>query len=671
MKRILLSIAFLLVGTPTFAQTQIGGGGSSVSPNSPIPQSQVGPGFNVKNYGAKGDTQFSATSACSMTSGSPLMTCTGANFTAAANIGMRANCGTGLGGGLFFTAGSTIIGVNSPTVAVISSNSGATTSGSCAWGHLDDAPIATAVAAWLAAIQSGGYQGGIFNNSNNPRSPVLYFPAGAYMTCANVGLSTIYVNSSGAGARIEGDAPLASFMVPCDQPANTGGVGYFIGMSGSFQGLMIRNMAFDGVFMPVPGNPPAVQMSGGHVTENLSVTRFNGGPGFQSQAGGVNENINVNNSSSGIQCNSCGDEFHNGGTSNNGTGASAVNLQIQNTVGSPFGSGPRFTGAFLVDECGASTLGCTQLVNSRDVWFEGVSAFGTPNSFCINIDANSFLHWLGGICGVFNNDTNTSGPKIAPGGVLQASDLRMISSGTGKCATANGAINDNGGISCESMFQIASGTSTGTTAVLTLTTLGANANTNCSAGDTIEVDGSALAGYNGYFPFAITATGASSLTYTTVASNIGALGTGGVAYCKNLQTYTGNLPKALLNNPIPNTCYYTITPVANATTVTLCNFSTGTATNVTRIRASSQVTTTCATAPIITISDGTATQTLTLTSAKNSWDSAVDASTGVGTTIFKPNGTITVKYDVAAASACATPPTNLAISYNISPILSN
>jgi hypothetical protein len=103
----------------------------------------------------------------------------------------------------------------------------------------------------------------------------------------------------------------------------------------------------------------------------------------------------------------------------------------------------------------------------------------------------------------------------------------------------------------------------------------------------------------------------------------------------------------------------------------MCNFATQSATNITRITVQSQNTTTCATAPIITISNGTVSQTLTLTTAKSAWDSTVDASNGVGTTIFKPNTTITVKYDAGALSACATPPTQLSVSYNISPILSN
>jgi len=52
----------------------------------------------------------------------------------------------------------------------------------------------------------------------------------------------------------------------------------------------------------------------------------------------------------------------------------------------------------------------------------------------------------------------------------------------------------------------------------------------------------------------------------------------------------------------------------------------------------------CSVAPIVivTIADSTASETLTLITAKSQWDFFVHVSTGVGTIIFKPNGTITV-----------------------------
>ena len=92
------------------------------------------------------------------------------------------------------------------------------------------------------------------------------------------------------------------------------------------------------------------------------------------------------------------------------------------------------------------------------------------------------------------------------------------------------------------------------------------------------------------------------------------------------------------------------------------------AANITRIMASSTTVTACTVAPVVTLSDGTVSWTLTITTAKSQWDSAVDVSTGVGTTIAKPNGTIQV---TNTAGTCTTPPTNFAVSYNIAPILSN
>lgn len=662
-----ISTGLLQVQSVVTVQGSSSGGG----PNLPIPQSTVGPGFNVKNYGAKGDTQFS-TANCTTVNGQATISCPGANFSAAANIGQRANCGSGLGGGLFFATGTTITGVNSSTVAVLSNTTGVGGStASCAWGTVDDVAVAAAVTAWKAAVSSVNGQGQAFNNANSPASPVLYFPAGAYMLCSATNTAAITMAANKFGAVIQGDAPQESWLVPCDTPANAGASGFMINQPSGSNGLVIKNISVDGIFFPIPASANAIQLIGGHNTENVTVTRWNGGNGFSSQSFGYNLNLVVNSSLFGIFCSQCNDEFHSGGTSNNGSGGAGYNLKIQNAIGLNINTGPRFTGNFIVDECGTSINGCTQIVNSQDVWFQGSSLFSTPASNALYVDGTSVVHLSGGIVGVFGNDTSSSGLKILAGGLVQASDVRFSATGSGNCINNAGVFNDNGGNSCETQFPIVSGTSTTTTAVLTVTPSSSNVNTLCTVGDSLVVEGATIAGYNGYYTFGITAVGTNTITYTTIGSNLGALGAGGTASCRNLQTFTGNLPKALLNNPIPNTCYVTITPIVNATTYLLCNFRVQSATNITRIMASSQTTTTCATAPIITISDGTASQTLTLTSAKSSWDSAVDASTGVGTTIFKPNGTITVKYDVAAASTCATPPTQLAISYNISPILSN
>ena len=649
----------------------ISGGGvtaSSITPRNAQPQV-----FNVVNYGAKGDTQFSGLGAtCTVSNGVNTITCPNANFSAAKDIGKRANCGDSPGGGRYFTVGSTITGVNSSTVAVLSSNAAAGSSAvSCYWGTVDDAPggpIATAVAAWQAAASTSNGQGGAFNNNNSPAAPVLYFPAGAYLVCGATNLAVINTPNNKFGMVIEGDAPQESVLVPCDNLANSGAQGEIINQPSGANGLVIKNISVDGMYMPANNNA-AIVLGGIHYTENVTVTRWSIGQGFDSNGGsGYNLNIQVNNSggggNTGLRCQNCNDEFHGGGSSNNTSG----NVLVSNSSGLNNAQGPRFTGNFFVDECGSAAQ-CFNVVNTHDLWLQGIGITGTPSGVGLHVDGNSSVHWNGGVAAVFGTDTNTGGVTVDAGGTLLESDVRNVSTGTAKCITNNGLLLDNGGNTCESMFRIASGTSTGTTAVLTLTTAGAAVNVACAAGDSLEVQSATIAGYNGYFASgAITAVTATTLTYTTQGSNLGALGAGGVAFCKNLINYSGNLPKALLNNPVPNTCYVTGTFGATVTGAPMCAFKTQSATNVTNIKAASTTVTACTVAPVVTISDGTVSVTLTLTTAKSLWDSSVDTSTGVGTTIFKPNGTIQVTNTVGT---CTTPPTNFSVSYNVSPILSN
>lgn len=646
-------------------------GGTSLATNGP------GPVFNVKGYGAKGNTQFSAAN-CTTSNGQNTITCPGANF-AAVNVGMRANCGSNLGGGLFFAAGTTISAITSSTVANLSNTTGVgSASASCYWGTVDDAPggpIPTAVALWQAAQSAAAGQPTAFNNANSPAAPVLLFPAGAYLVCGAANLAVIEQPSSKNGAVIQGDAPYQTWFVPCDTIANSGSHGSIINQPTNSGQLIIKNIAIDGVYIPTPIALPAMLLAGSHNTENINISRWNGSAGFSTSGSGYNLNLVVQGSTQdanagAVVCNSCSDEFHYGGSSNNGN-AGVPNLAVQNARGLNTGMGPRFY-SFLNDECGSFATGCTKVTNSSDVWFIGSSLFSTASGQALNVDGTSFVHVTDGIIGVFGTDNNATGLKIQAGGVVQSQDVRYVGTGTGKCINNSGIFNDNGGNTCESQFPIASGTSTGTTAVLTLTNVGAAINTNCSVGDALFVQGAGIAGYNGYYPAGatsgITATSATTVTYTTSGSNLGALSAGGTAYCRNLQTYTGNLPRALLNNPIPNTCYITGTFAATTTAAPMCAFTLGSATNVTAIKATSTTTTACTVAPVVTITDGTQSETLTITTAKSIWDSSVDASTGVGTTIFKPNGTITLSN---TAGTCTTPPTNFSVSYNISPILSN
>ena len=643
-------------------------GGSGVSPNAPITQSSVGPGFNVKNYGAKGDAQ--AAGGCSFTSGVAQFTCSGAAFSASTDVGKNLFCNSLNAGFSFFGASlQTIASVQNATTATASTTAGATAAGVCVWGTLDDTPVSTAVTAAKAAslgVVSTGNKG-IFS-----ATPRLYFPAGGYLLCTTLLNGVVVLGSTVDGFLMEGDGSDQTFIYPGSSAAcpltNNSTLGSIVQSASGAANIHFHKFTTDGVFN-FSNQSNAMSLGGNVHTDDIIIQRWGGNSAPALFVAGSNNfldhTLTVNNVGAGFNCTGCSGEWTSGGSSNNGNSA---NLVVSGVVGSNSGLGFRVGRSVLIDECGTNATGCTQVINSNDVWFIGPSLFGTPNGFCVNVDANSFLHWVGGICGTFGTDNNTNGPRIAAGGTLQASDLRMIGSGTGKCLTNNGLFNDNGGNACETMFPIASGTSTGTAAVLTVTTLGANANTNCTAGDSLVVEGAGVAGYNGYFKAAVTAATATTISYTSVGSNMGALGAGGSVTCRNLQSYSGTLPVALLNNPVPNTCYVTGTFGATVTGAPMCAFKTQSATNVTNIKAASTTVTACTVAPVVTISDGTATVTLTLTTAKSLWDSSVDTSTGVGTTIFKPNGTIQVTNTVGT---CTTAPTNFSVSYNISPILSN
>lgn len=100
-----------------------------------------------------------------------------------------------------------------------------------------------------------------------------------------------------------------------------------------------------------------------------------------------------------------------------------------------------------------------------------------------------------------------------------------------------------------------------------------------------------------------------------------------------------------------NTC---VDALASFAATTLCNQYLDQKLQVLRVLASSNATTTCATAPVVTLTNGTASQTLTLTTGAATWDSGATA------TIYGAGSTITVS---VSAGSCVTPPTNLAVTF--------
>jgi hypothetical protein len=643
----------------------------TVALNSPLSLSQSGPGpvFNVANY--PGAFHNSRQISNCTPSASQISCPSPSGLFTAADVGLRAQCSF-QGGTTQLAIGSTISSITSATVAQLSA---VTTGGNVCTltiGTPDDAAIAAAYAAALAQSQGGTGQGQ-GNRQVQTAAPVLYFPGGGWMACATGGNPVFNFSVGKKGFKILGDTFESTNLYNCDNSPTMTGFGYWVSNT-NMTGLIIENINFNGGFIPVAtgGFGYALYNTSSMILRNVHISQGGWGGGVFTQANinAINWIVDTQNGT-GVNCNGCTGDWREWSVSNSASGFR--NILIQNVTDSNINNGLHLWGG-LGDECGGSD--CFRVVNSQGLWLHGVSLFGTGSGSCFQQDGTSFVHWEGGLCGTFGNDGNNSGPTILAGGVLQATDLRSIATGTGKCINNSGSFFDNGGNSCETMYQIVSGTSTTTTAVLTLNANGTNVNTNCSVGDALFVEGAGIPGYNGYYPSGagITAVTATTLTYTTAGSNLGALGAGGVVSCRNLQQYSGNLPKALLNNPIPNTCYVTGTFGATVTGAPMCAFKLQSFTNVTNVKASSTTVTACSVAPVVTISDGIGTITLTITTAKSLWDSSVDVSSGVGTTIFKPYGqaapvgTIQV---TNTSGTCTTPPTNFSVSYNISPILSN
>src|SRR5256885_195737 len=134
------------------------------------------------------------------------------------------------------------------------------------------------------------------------------------------------------------------------------------------------------------------------------------------------------------------------------------------------------------------------------------------------------------------------------------------------------------------------------------------------------------------------------------------------------QGFTGGIvPKATVTHT-PNTCY-AVTGNLLATAQNLCTFINDQNYQILNVTAQSGGTTpansACATPPVITFSDGTRTATLTMTTGKTQWSSAVDAYTGANQ-VFASGTTLTISI---GANTCATPPANVSVSYVLQSVL--
>jgi hypothetical protein len=651
---IALTVSFLCLGQQGNFPPSSGGG---TTPNTSLPLATSGPGpvFNVANYtGAFHDSR--SIKGCDTSISATQVTCpvvAGVTPFTTADLTKRINCADGVNGNQY-PQGTTITGIVSGTVAQLSSTrTGANVGQKCTFGHPDDVALVASFAAALA--QSTGVGGQATGNAGvNTAAPTLYLPAGGWMVCTpSSGIPIFNFTANRKGFTIRGDGQDQTFLYNCDNTTAATGAGFWIN-NANMTDLYLDDFTIDGGFLGwnTGGNNDVISSAIATYINNVHVQAIRAAGGVAFSGGYVKaDNLIIDTTDgNGLLCNNCSGEFHNWSVSN-----SNQNISIQNVLGLNVGLGLHFWGG-LVDEGGAG-LPVTQIINSQDIWFVGTAGFGSGNAYAMSVDGKSFVHVVGGIWGVFGNDGNAGGISIAAGGLMQSSDARFVSSGTRNCIANLGQFNNNGGNSCETMFQIVSGTSTGTAAVLTVTPNSANVSTNCTAGDALQVEGASIAGYNGYFPAGatsgITAVGTNTISYTTQGATLGALGAGGVAFCRNMQTYSGNFPKALITPSVTNFTE----GVVNLAASTVGTWTPDRGIIINRIQATNSAgNVTCATPLVLQVSNGTSTQSLTLTSGQSTWDSGA----GTFSKFFIGNTAVTVSQ--TATAACAVPPVNLNIS---------
>ena len=259
---------------------------------------------------------------------------------------------------------------------------------------------------------------------------------------------------------------------------------------------------------------------------------------------------------------------------------------------------------FLVDECTQSAGGaCAQFVNSNVNIVGGTWYNGGSGVPSISADTTSALYITQANIGTFSSGGgNSCGITLVGNARLYLSDTDIAGNGTSAaiCGPSSSTFVSVGG---NQIFNQVAGT-----------------RTLCTAA-----------------------------TQTTAAC-----GWSGGVIPKSTETHT------------PNTCY-----AANgivSATQNLCTILLDQNYQVLNITAQSggnaPGNSSCSVAPVITVSDGTRSATLTLTTGKTGWSSAVDSATV--NTVFASGATLTISI---GTFTCTTPPVNLSVNTDLQSVL--
>jgi hypothetical protein len=570
--------------------------------------------FNVKNYGAVGDTRYSVN--CTTASSSKTVTNTTDTPWTAADVGKFIEIVNTSQGTAVFTAARKITGfTSSSSITLDTLQDGPASPGSnqaCKWFTADDTTAfqnATAAAkAALANSDPNGIPGPVLAYS----SAVIVPPGGytVHSTAFQDSASTTYqrqgvslLGSPGGGTIIY---PTTTFSGLTDAgcTATLSGV---IDVCGTDR-TRIKDIYVEGSdinFSAIPSFQGMVFLS--HVKnvdvedntiDALSMASSSAALWTQSVSGVIRNNY-IQNPGGGVSgetaceiSGALGLYWYQNVCSNH-----AVSLIVNSSGSRGSTAGQLNIVGGVIDECSAGP--CFQIAASIVNLFGGVSYGGTPE--IMTVDGTSSVYFSDWNIQVFGSPaTNVTAVAIASGGFVESTGSTLVGNGTSPIISgpASATFVDDGG----------------------------NTYLNCLSGTCAAV---------------------TAATYATKGF------TGGI------------IPKASVTHT-PNTCYDVTSPAVLASTL-LCNQLLDQNYQILNMSASSTTTTACTAAPTVTISDGVQSASLQLTTAKSAWKSTVDVYTGA-LSVFAAGNTLTVTYDTNAGT-CATPPTNLAVSFVLQSVL--
>lgn len=399
--------------------------------------------FNVKNYGAAGNSRAVIDG---VTSGTNTLTSATANFTTA-DVGKfiwAIKPGEG-NTQVVISPGTVASYVSSTTITV--STAGFVTSESSLYVVLGTDDTAALIAAWTAALANpqpglvycptGGYifRQCVFNGNDGVPSPsilgdgpnqTIFFPSPDYKwstfqngfgmlnyfgggSGAEIGNFTIDASditwlTSNYGALLDGSAATYIHDIVLKNVADTGSSGASIGGICASEGIggLWRNIQADGI-----NSPLAAASYGSGIYINGAITR-----GTLFRCGGSNGTLSIRIANI------------NNGTTLADDGAGLTLLDCLN------------------DEGSETSL---NIANSSDLTIVGCSLFG--NEFCtpVTVDGTSDITIIGSVIGPYSYRNNSGALTIASGGTVRAVACRIHSSGSGTAIVNAGSFYDLGG----------------------------------------------------------------------------------------------------------------------------------------------------------------------------------------------------------------------------------